>query len=833
MRKLFTTFLFVSVLPIVILAQTSAFSYKVTNPLTGQGNVLSTQLDTMYVALQCRASSYQAICSREAGVLSAVGLTASSYASQDSVTWMIEKGAALGTTPRVRIRNLRTGEYLHIGLKGGTSQVAYVAPINDPYNGTKDLLLKDQGTDSKGSYHYFIKNGTYQLRNRTAGSIDVHSSESDGWKLVPRPGPQPKAASLPSPTIELSSSQTLFTVGGTAALDIKVTKQTSDLLGVVLLYNGTTLVDTIQVDANGVGSYTYNNLSKGNVTFVAVYSGCTNYSPNDVSASYNVVADPSAKNTTLQIDAPSTALTHNETTLNFNVKTNTNDIVNTGEILVYINNTLKDILHVDSLGNSRLVLPNLLDGTVSFKAIYLGDEHYFLNSDTARTSISVSSVTPTIKPYPVYYDLNDAPEIAEREWKRARSNADLMATRGYFYAIPADSISSIQLGGGGTADLQKITYSIINSSTAPSIDNTYNRGNNIQINLGLNRPTWLKIKTPWLNPGSYNVYLSYRVNSGSDKLPLDTVTLDGKSLYFPSYEMNSRTFVYNGETKAKRRWNSTNHSTLMSMNYLGSVKIDNIGTHELRIVVKPNVALTTVTPFDMLQFIPVDQDSVKISEAATVSMAKTYLPLFDIRGFANLTTGSKNTTITDALRPALSYQVTDPTDWGTLYSHTIDSVGIKSFLSIKNEEITANYVTVYRAEDRWTRISEGYANGENYQYTCNLPAGKYYYETILYSEDSDGSQGLRVLVNSGTFSVGPGTGTTNTNSNRVKVYAANNKLSVIGIKAGASVVVTDITGRVVVNEKVKSDTYSKQLPKGLYVVKVVSGETVRTKVLVK
>lgn len=532
--------------------------------------------------------------------------------------------------------------------------------------------------------------------------------------------------------------------------------------------------------------------------------------------------------TVLQINAPSTAEVHNDVTMNFNVKTQGGDIVSEGSVLFFVNNIAKSRVNVDVLGTGSITFPNLIPGEAKINALYVGDKVDFAYSDTVKSIITITPSTSTVKPYPVYFDVCDQPEI--KDWLNL--NVTTSTARGFSKAFTLDSLPGFAISDTLT-QTYKVYYNAL-STTYDKIDNAYNRADNLSFPMGQNRPKFVKMKTPWLNKGSYNVYLSHRITS-TGLIKITSVTMDNKELYFPHEEMYNRILSsYSYGSNTRRQWNAKAHSGNLPMNYLGSVYIDQSNTHILKIVGDDSGYNASET-FDMLQFIPVDADSMNINLTADASWAKKYWPMFDWVGFARQSDFDPNNvpaTYADYTNFAIPYQVTDLTDWGTKYSHTIDSVGIKK-RTIGTDDYVANYVTVYRAEDKWTRVSEGYADGTTFQYTCDLPQGNYYYETILFTDLADGSQGYRTFINSGTFSVGPGTGVNNANSTKIKVFAANSKLTVLGVKAGATILVTDITGRVIANEVAKSDVYTKSFAKGMYVVKVVSGETVRVKVLVK
>ncbi len=79
--------------------------------------------------------------------------------------------------------------------------------------------------------------------------------------------------------------------------------------------------------------------------------------------------------------------------------------------------------------------------------------------------------------------------------------------------------------------------------------------------------------------------------------------------------------------------------------------------------------------------------------------------MFDWLGFAHLdgtTTGM--TTYSDFTEFAVPYQVADPTVYEK-NTGKIESLGIKTIV-VDNAEMIANYVIVYKAEDKWTRVAE-------------------------------------------------------------------------------------------------------------------------------
>jgi len=414
MKKLITSLFVMLAFSVTMQAQVAWNNIRVT-PYPYTQHIVA-GADTVYFSMINRSTG------RVIGVLPNDSLTGLAndvnYAAADSLVWRIVKGASVGTSPRVRFINLKTGKYLYVGTKGGTTKRPYMSTKVDPFNGVKDFSLTDKGQRVNAEYYYNIVD--YQgsiLNNLTAtATIGIGAASNTGtatymFRFYSKKGPQPKADLMPAPTVEISTTQTVLTVGGDVLLNVKVTKGANDLLGTTKLYIGSTLVTTLSLDANGETTYTYSGLAKGAVTFTAVYSGCANYEPSDASATYTVVPDPTAKNTVAQLSAPATSEVYKDVKMDFSVKTTTNEIVSQGYALLYVNNVIKNRITIDSLGNGSVTIPNLLVGNEKIKAIYIGDEHYYLNSDSAKISIDITPTTATVKPYPVYFDLCDQPEL--------------------------------------------------------------------------------------------------------------------------------------------------------------------------------------------------------------------------------------------------------------------------------------------------------------------------------------------------------------------------------------------------------------------------------------
>jgi len=777
--------------------------------------------DTAYINIYGRSSQYQAICSSTPGVLKAVAnLTA--FDCGDSLVWRVIKGASVGTIPTVRFMNVRTGEFLYVGLNGGATLVPYMAPNIDPNNGNKDLSLVEQGVNGS-EFCYYIEdpaNGRTAIANSTVGLMNLVAQNKEvGWKFKLKKGPQPKVTRY-APTVAITTPDVSSIVGGNINLDIQVTKGANDLLGTVKLYHNTTLLTTLTPDANGHATYNYAGLIDGVESFTAAYTGDTYYDPENATLSILPTPNPAALVTNVTLEIPATSEVNKDTKLNIAVKTAAGDAVGVGNVFVYVNNILKNRVAVDALGTGSVPFNNLLVGTANIKAYYFGDKMAYLNSDTARVSIDITPSTSSVMAYPVYFDLSSQPAINKWVNLYVTPERPLDIT----HAFPQDSVPGI------TMDSAKylITYKALkwsSLSTAIAIDNQYPHSNSITLPIGSSRAKWFNIKTPWLNEGSYNVYIDSRVNTSST-IHITDVTLDGKSGYFPNEEIKNNWF--RGYGNDVRRWNASAHGGNNGMAYIGSVNATKSDIHDLKVFLADENGADI--PMGMLQLIPVEMDSFRITQTAAVSLAKLYYPMFDIGGFARNAGEAALLIYANYSELAIPYQVTDPTVYSKLTTHVIDTLG-----NARTTFQYTDYVTVYR-KDQWTRMAQGPVDLNTLTFTCDLPDGEYYYQEIDYYDLGIlGAAGRRQFVKDGTFTVGePNAVNTPTTTSNIKVYGYNNTLTVKGIKAGAKILVTDVTGRIMVNSISSSDVFTKTLGSAIYIVKVISkSETLTTKVLVK
>jgi len=453
------------------------------------------------------------------------------------------------------------------------------------------------------------------------------------------------------------------------------------------------------------------------------------------------------KNTVVTISAPTIAELYHDVTVNFTVKTPTSDPVSQGTVNILVSGVLKNTVIPDALGKCSITFPNLLVGTENIKAFYVGDRIAYTSSDTVGVSVVMTPSTSSVIPYPVYYDLGTMPEIMKYRLKYTTAT-----TARTSIAFAGDSLKSFTLSTD-TLTTTKNMYANWGAYafTIPLKTADYYGASdafNVPYGNGV-RPSWMSFATPWLNKGAYNIYMNQRTNLLTDGMKT-TALMDGKSLYYPNAELLPYSIRSNGNNNG-RRWNANTNDVMNQMAYLGSVVIDASGVHTLKLscTSTSETGVNQIAWLDMMEFVPVDQDSVNVNITAKAGLAKTYYPLFNSGGYAlpNITPFVTYASCNDL---AVSYQAVDQ----TVYAKnpcTLQHLGVTDpNLGLMG----VDYIVVFK-NDKWTRVSEGMVNTSDSTYTCNLADGEYYYQEYNYTENPVilGSMGSRIWMKDGMFNL--------------------------------------------------------------------------------
>jgi len=321
--------------------------------------------------------------------------------------------------------------------------------------------------------------------------------------------------------------------------------------------------------------------------------------------------------------------------------------------------------------------------------------------------MAVSALAQTLKPYPVFFPLNDYPEF-EYGTKLA-TFTDAQDTSIHW--------SSNILGTDVWANCGSGSYKYAPQVSPAS--GAFPAGRALRFTIGASRCIYMALKTPYINPGTYRIYMNVALGNSSSRVGgyFYNIKLDGSFITMSDSTLNNRytitTVPLTGGNVQRVKYTGTVANKSYDA-YLGTVTIPADGgkTHSLTY----NISTGKINglnsggdyDFSMLSFIPV---------TATNLDADYNYPQFDCAGNSFFASDSlktvSNTAVTGYYLP---YQATDSSTY-TKFDVTLDAG-----LYFANKQ-----VVVKRGDDKWTRLYAGTADATG-KVTCQLPAGSYYVE---------------------------------------------------------------------------------------------------------
>jgi len=320
------------------------------------------------------------------------------------------------------------------------------------------------------------------------------------------------------------------------------------------------------------------------------------------------------------------------------------------------------------------------------------------------------------KPYPVFYPLADIPEF------------NYGSTTAVNYA--KSTVVTWKDDSGKWSNCLSAAFVRVPSTTMPSAP--YGKGFSLAI--GSSRATFVNIRTPYVLPGTYRVFLGTNLNSGTNRAQTMTVVkMDSVLLTLADTTKRSFAAGYNGRpNKQSVKFTGTGRRDY-DIN-CGTVTILTPGTHNFNFKISGG---GTNYAFTNLSLIPV---------TAKDTITDYEYPMFDNSGHVFLNSAD-TTPVNNTAAPIgyyLPYQAVDSTVY-TKYNVTLDA-GL--YFANKN-------VVVKRAEDVWTRMYEGVAGADG---LCSavLPAGNFVVEI-----NNALQQTPITVTQDGTIFVGVATGNVN------------------------------------------------------------------------
>jgi len=303
--------------------------------------------------------------------------------------------------------------------------------------------------------------------------------------------------------------------------------------------------------------------------------------------------------------------------------------------------------------------------------------------------ISLSTSAQDYKPYPVIYPVADIPEF------------------NYGSTTSVNYAKSFTLtwndATGKRSNCPSVGFIKMPSTMMTAVP--YGRAASLAI--GYNRATYVNILTPYLNPGTYRVFLGTCFNQTTSRTcNMFNVKMDS-TLLTPPADTTKRYF--NTGALGTPNKQSTKSNTTGRRDYeinCGLAVILTPGRHAFSFSTTTGGSQYALTTLSLLPITPKD----------TITDYK--YPMFDNSGHAFLS-AADTTPINDTPVPVgyyLPYQAVDSTVY-TTYNITLDAG-----LYFANKRLV-----VKRADDNWTRLFTGFAGADGLC-SVNLPAGNYQVE---------------------------------------------------------------------------------------------------------
>jgi uncharacterized surface protein with fasciclin (FAS1) repeats len=209
--------------------------------------------------------------------------------------------------------------------------------------------------------------------------------------------------------------------------------------------------------------------------------------------------------------------------------------------------------------------------------------------------------------YRVYWDLAEQPEImALKNFRKAGANV----------TFASDELADITWGGKSGFT---VGYYCSGYSTTFSETNQYVYGDYIHFYMSQNAIQWLEFKTPVLVPGKYKVWLCYRrLHEVNLKSTFKQEGYDDQILPYifdlsanmPDMNRDESLTHEQLELDGWKQYNAKQFDARVISHLLGNISVETTGQHTLRFEIVGNSAHTQDGPWDMIQFIPIDEDQL-------------------------------------------------------------------------------------------------------------------------------------------------------------------------------------------------------------------------------
>ncbi|MDR2475968.1 MAG: fasciclin domain-containing protein [Bacteroidales bacterium] len=221
--------------------------------------------------------------------------------------------------------------------------------------------------------------------------------------------------------------------------------------------------------------------------------------------------------------------------------------------------------------------------------------------------------------YRIYWDIAEQPELmALKNFRQQGCNV----------SFKAGELSELTWGGRNPTEINYQCGTIPATESAFNANSQYIYADFLRFNLHPEETSWMEFKTPVLMPGEYKVWLAWR-REGNRQLKT-IFKQEGKDDQVMPYIFNQGEYMPNPANSSHeqlalngwKQYNAKKYSSVVCCHILGTIKVEFEGRHTLRLEPVYSNSKSQRTNFDMIQFIPKDEDQLY----PRVDMRGTWVP---------------------------------------------------------------------------------------------------------------------------------------------------------------------------------------------------------------
>lgn len=198
----------------------------------------------------------------------------------------------------------------------------------------------------------------------------------------------------------------------------------------------------------------------------------------------------------------------------------------------------------------------------------------------------------------IYWELTEQPEIKKlKEYRK----------KGSWVSFKPGELADINFGGKNNP---MITYNVASAFDSKT---QYVNYDFFEIPLRPNVIQWMEIKTPVLTEGIYNIWICWRRGGGNSKFKTTFVQAGKEDQVLPNVFDLGEYFSTSSTTEVNlnngmKQYNAKQRNSVLCSRNCGAIRVEYTGRHTIRIDALSGDSQPAW--WDMIQFIPVDQNQV-------------------------------------------------------------------------------------------------------------------------------------------------------------------------------------------------------------------------------